>query len=464
MLQFPRFTFIQWIGLLWLLIGTTAVLFIPVRAQDDLHYLGIAWTMLKTHSWLVTYAMDDVQQVDLQKTPLLYWLILSVWHLFGISTYSVKAVIFLIGSACLWITYRFAIEVFPENKKIAELSLVILFGNLLWPQYFGGNIRFEGLVTFFGILYLFFLVKTLQSKSNRNLLAASLSLGICLFSKGGVGLIYYLPLAFLAPYLVKQQLSLGWTVKVLITVGIGLSIPALYLLYIYLNLGSQELNYLLFKQISERVGVHLTLKPVLGFITCFLPLVVLFKWKKLQIDQRVWVLLWQIIFVLVFFVFFVTIPAKRYFIPLCPPIALILAFFLSQNDISERRLKIFALLFGVFIIVNNVSEAFGRSAKHYQNLAFLAQQVKLLQVQEQPVVQFTGHIFSLNLDFLALLPQTLPIILDPAKQSLWLKNHPNGYIIQDCKPEGRAATNCFKIVKNRQIVSLWKEEKSLFIL
>lgn len=462
MTKFFRFSLIQWLWLFWLLMGITAVVFVPLRAQVDIHYLGIAWNMLKTHSWLLTYAIDNSQQVDLEKTPLLYWLILSLWHLLGVSAYSVKFLIFFIGCACSWATYQFALEIFPENKKIAELALLVLLGNLMWPQYFGGNIRFEGLVIFFGLLYLIFLLKNLRSKNTADLLAASVCLGLCLFSKGGVGLLYYLPMAFLAPCLIKQPVSVSWVFKVLLSVVIALIIPALYLIYIYFALGSQELNYLLFKQITTRVGMQFHLGPILGFLAAFLPLVLFFKWKKPKVDQRIMVLLLQIFIISVFFSLFVCIPAKRYFIPLCPLIALILGFFLSQAEISDKRLKVFAVSFGIFMIVSNVFGAFGRSAKHYQNLVLLGQQVKSLQMQGKPVAQFTKHIFSLNLDFIALLPKTLPIILEPQEQAQWLKSHPNSYIIKECNPEDKFSTDCFKLINNREIVSVWQQEKGIF--
>ncbi len=452
-----RPSLIPYFWLLWLLIGITAILFVPVKAQDDLHYLGIAWNMLKTHSWLLTYSMDDAQHVDLEKTPLLYWLILSLWHSIGISAYSVKALIFLIGTACLWVSYRLALEVFPENKKIAELTLIVLLVNLIWPQYFGGSIRFEGLTTLFGILYLIFLVKNLRSKNNAELLAAGIFLGLCLFSKGGVGLLYYLPLAVLAPYLVQQKMDMTWIFKVVISVVIALVIPALYLLFIYFKVGSQELNYLLFKQISNRIGVQFHLELILGFIGCFLPLLMLFKWQKYQSDPRLWVLLFQIIFAIIFFALFVNQPAKRYLIPICPFVALILAYLLSQIEISERRIQIFALVFGIFIMGCNVSGAFGKSARHNQNLALLAKEVRVLQLQDQPVVQFSNHIVSLNLDFLALLPKTLPIIHDSLQQKQWLQNHPNGYVIADCNPADKVAENCFKLIRNNEVVSYWKD-------
>lgn len=443
---------------LWLCLGLTCIAFVPIRPEDELHYLGIAWNMFKAHSWLFTYSMADVQKVDLEKTPLLYWFILAGWHLFGVSDTLAKVVVFIIGSANMGLTYLLARQVFPENARIAWLSLVVLLCNFLWPRYFGSAIRFEGLITVFGLLFLIFLLKYLRDASLAALIAAGLSFGFCLFAKGGVGFIYYLPLAILLPYLRNQQLNFRWILSLAAVMGLALILPGIYLIYVYISLGNTDLHYLLFTQVSQRIGVHFQSKAWLGLMACFLPALALLRCKKPKIDRRILILLISIGCTALFFSMAVSIQAKRYFIPSCPLIAMIIAYCIDQVNSRDRPVLIFAVLFTVALMVNNVMGYAGEVAKYDENLTLLGAEIRALQLKGYPVAQFTGQIRNQNLDFFARLPKDLPIILSLGEQMQWLQIHPHGYRIEDCAPSVKTSPHCYQLKKDSLTVSVWNQQ------
>ncbi len=452
---------INLILILWLLTGIICILFVPVDSDDELHYLGVAWNMYKTHSWLLTYSMADVQRVDLEKTPLLYWFILGGWRLFGVNEIVPKTILFLFGTANLWLTYILAKQIFPENSRIAWVSLLALFCNFLWPRYFGANIRFEGLITFFGLLFLIFLIEYIRNQTMRTFLAASISLGLCLFSKGGVGFIYFLPLAILMPWLLNKDLNFRWILSLTAIIGIALILPALYLIYIYTALGYQKLHYLLFTQISKRVGLHFRFNELIGVIVCFSPLILLVRFKKLNLDKRLLILLVQIFFSILFFSIMVTIQAKRYLIPTYPLIALVLAYLIDQAQSHDRSLMVLAIIFSGVLIINNLIEPFGKTAKFKENLANLGKEVQSLQLNGYPVAQFTPYIRSQNLEFLGRLSKNLPIISDPKDQEQWLQQNPHGFIIEDCD---KTSHHCFQLRKDSIKLSTWNDKKAIYCI
>ncbi len=453
----------KFVVLFWILIGITAVLCVPVRPEGalqylgDLHYLGVAWNMFKSHSWLLTYSASDIHQVDLEKTPLLYWLILPIWHLVGVSTASVKLLMFLIGSACLAASYKLAREIFPENIGVAQLTVVVLIGNFLWSRYFSANIRFEGLVTVFGLVFLIFLIKFILNNSKLWMILAGFWLGMCIFAKGGVGLIYYLPLAFMMPLMFDKNLNLYWIRNFLIIFLLALLPSAIYLVFVYNALGWEDLHYLLFDQVTSRVGLQFHLVNLMGLLVCFAPALFLFSLKKPRFNKKIGILLIQIGFVLVFFTFFVDVQTKRYFIPCCPLIALVLANLLAQVDVTAHRKNLFLLCFGILFSVINVVDYFGMSAKYYRNLALLAGEVRSLQLQNQPIAQFTRSIANQNLDYLGHLPKNLAVIVNPRAQSQWLLANPQGYIIEDCEDSVKKSPHCLQIKRNAQIISAWND-------
>lgn len=458
--RFAGYKLIIWV---WFFIGLTAIIFVPVRPEGalqylgDLHYLGIAWNMFKSHSWLVTYSVSDIHKVDLEKTPLLYWLILPVWHLVGVSTASVKLLIFLLGSACLAVSYQLARKIFPENIRIAQLTIVILLGNFLWTRYFSASIRFEGLVTFFGLVFLIWLIKFIQSQAKHGMMLAGFSLGLCVFAKGAVGLVYYLPLAFMMPVIFNQPVNGRWVKDFFIILLLGLIPSVLYLLFVYVALGGADLKYLLFDQVTARVGFQFHIKTLCAFLLCFAPVGLLINLKAPGFNQKMGIILLQIALVLIFFTIFVDVQTKRYFIPCCPLIALVLAGLLAQMNVSALRIKLFVIAFGLFFSISNVVDYFGASAKYYRNLSLLAAEVRSLQMQDQAIAQFTNNIANQNLDYLGRLPKNLAIVIDAQQQSQWLTQNPLGYVIEDCDESVRKSRHCLQIKRQAQIISVWND-------
>ena len=446
------------IVILWLLLGITCIALVPIEHRDDLNYLGIAWNMFKAHSWLFTYSMADAQKVDLEKTPLLYWLILTSWHIFGVSDVVAKVVIFGIGTAGFWLTYLLARQLFPENPRIAWLSLLVLLCNFLWPRYVGSNIRFEGLVTLFGLLFLIFLLKYLRDYSWAWLAAAGIAFGFCLFAKGGVGFIYYLPVAILLPYLINKPLNLHWLLALIAVVGLALLLPAIYLVYLYVSLGSPDLHYLLVTQVSQRVGLNFQIKTLLGVIACFSPVILLFRFQKPSMDRRILILLIPIFLVFLFFALMVSIQSKRYLIPIFPLMALVIAYLIDQMNRYDRKIMGFAIVFSVVMMVNNVWSCWGEVAKYDKNVTMLGAEIRSLQLQGYPVALFTDQIWYQHLEFLGRLPKDLPTILHPDEQIRWLQKNPHGYLIENCEPSVKISPNCYQLTKDSLTLSVWNQQ------
>jgi 4-amino-4-deoxy-L-arabinose transferase-like glycosyltransferase len=446
--------------ILWLVAGISYICLMPVRANtDQLHYLGIAWNMFKSHHWLLTYAAAESQKVDLEKTPLLYWFILAGWHLFGVSEIWAKVVIFLLGTANFALTYVLTRQIFPENPRIAWLAFTVLMCNFFTLPFFEGVIRFESLVTVFGLLFLVLLLKHIRDQSLWSLLAAGCAFGFCLFAKGGVGFIYYFPLAILLPFLVNKTWKAGWLISLGVTVAIALIIPALFVAYVYLSLGIQEGNYLLFRQISQRTGLYFHIAAPISVLLCFSIWMMLFRFKKPKLDQRILVLAVPIVSVFLFFALFVGIENKRYFIPVCPFIAIIFANLLNQYNDRDKPVLILAMLIGGgMILSNNILDRYSEIVKYKENLTRLAIAVKSLQLQGYPVAQFSENLGRQFLDFLGRLPNELPEIYDAEKQAQWLQDHPHGYVVDDCEKPAKTTPHCFQIKRDGITISLWKEE------
>jgi 4-amino-4-deoxy-L-arabinose transferase-like glycosyltransferase len=441
-MEFSKKT-VFYVLLCWLVLAAAGTAFLSFDQGDELHYLGIAWNMFKAHSWLDTYLATGVP--DFQKTPLLYWPILAGWRLFGVSEVWPRLVTYAIGTANLFLTYLLAEKFFPEKKQVGLLAVLVLICNLYWPE-FCGRVRFEGLVTLFGLASLLCGIHYVQTRQSTTLILTGVLFGFALLAKGACAYIYYLPLLIFLPLLFNQAINKRWMGSLIAVLCIAAAIPGLYLAYIYCHHGMQVLHTLLFDQISQRVKLHFSADVYLILAINLLPVVGLLSYRKVLVDARVLLLLGQVIFTLLFFSMGVNLSAKHYLIPIYPLIAIILAYSVCTQDL--RHALIFA---GVFCLGMSflMFYEFDKKRSIYQNnLVALATKVAQLQRQGYATAQFIGIPGYQNLDFLGRLPNDLLVLTDPSQQKIWLAAHPNGVTITKCSDLSK---DCYLIRKNERL-------------
>ncbi len=305
-------------------------------------YLNEAHSMYENGHFFTTYRGLEH---SLEKTPLLYWPLLCIWAIFGAHLLEVYIYTFIIGWINLFLTWWLAKQLYPNNFRIAWWCVLIMAGNLIWPA-FCRDLRFEGLLTLFGLLFLNIAVKTLLSNKWLNWIGAGICFGLCIFAKGAVGLIFYLPLACALPFIsvnCLENLNLRrWYLQMILCMSLGLLIPIAWLILMYVQYGASVIHYLLYSQITNRVGFNIIRFQSLHFIENLLPwsaaflLVIGRKIRHNFIKKTNIILLTIVVIQLMFFDLFVKMHAPRYFIPVIPTIALILA---SLIDLGWLKLK-----------------------------------------------------------------------------------------------------------------------------
>lgn len=419
----------KWVHLsvLWFILGVFLIFSIPPRRGDPLHYLSVAWGMYKNHVYLATFSGGHL---DLEKTPLFYWPIVGGWHVFGVNNIWPFVYTYLIGWVDLIFTAWLAKQLF-KNPRITWFSVFILVSSLYWPLYFQ-DIRFEGLLVFFGLLFLNFAIKAGVSQKNVYWILSAVTFGFCTFSKGPVSFLYYLPIALCLPLLVEIQHPKRWYLSLILAMLCGLVIPLSWIYFLFVQYGWKAIHYLLFEQISQRVGTSFTI------IYFFLPLcrafVNMFPWAfiyafyilRYRKIERNKLLLWSILIVqALFFGAFVERQALHYLIPLFPFMAILMAECL-QKYITEKECWIIGCL---FLLVFALFQATIRSAK-YQSLEPIAKQLKLIENTGAPIVQFDLRPGYHNFEFLGRLEKEIPIVVGHSSQKEWLKTHASGWVIR----------------------------------
>jgi len=423
------------LSLAWWLFAIMTIYFMPLRKGDELHYLTVAWEMYKNHIYLSTYLGEIL---DLEKTPLLYWPIVAGWHIFGVNDIWPFIYTYLIGWLNLILTGWLARQLFPGSAKNYWLAIIILMTGLYWPTFYD-DIRFEGMTALFGLLFLNLICRTLIEDKFYNWLLAAIAFGLCTFSKGPVAFIYYLPLALLLAYWQKPlEKRISWYLKLASSVGVGLIIPLSWLIIVYFQHDYLAVHYLLFGQISKRVGLHFSLDQSLSFFKNMLPWSLIFvfclikqNWQKSQtlIEKKIIILSLFILFQIIFFSFEVKLQAPHYLIPIYPIAAILMAEIIQRYLNMKHCLQI-AGLFLLGLLIYDLS--WQRPLRNAISLEPASQKIKLLENRNQTVVEFGAGAGYQNFGFLGRLNFLLTIIGDD-KQKDWLTANPNGWIVTTYK-------------------------------
>ncbi len=417
----------KWLNLsiMWFIFGAFLIYVIPPRRGDPLHYLSMAWEMYRNHLYLSTYMGG---RLDLEKTPLFYWPIVGGWHIFGVNNIWPFIYTYIIGWSNLMLTAWLAKQLF-SNIRIAWISVFILITSLYWPLFFQ-DIRFEGLLVLFGMLFLNLVIKAATSGVFYWILAA-ISFGFCTFSKGPVSFIYYLPFVVSLPFFVEIKNLKMWYLKLTVAILSGLIIPLLWLFIVYIQHGMPAINYLLFGQVTQRVGIvyKFLFSPLIrGFIN-------MLPWTLIYIFYLVWhrekltknILIWWVILLIQFLFFgvFVERQALHYLIPLFPIIAILMAPVLNKF-MSDKQ---FWWIGGLFLLALAAYQITLRTTK-YKTLEPIAKQLSLIQQSGAPIAQFGIKPGYQNFQFLGRLKYDIPILVDENIQTEWIKTHSTGWIIE----------------------------------
>lgn len=95
-------------------------------SHDKLKYLSIAWSMAQSGHYLIPM-VNGIPYTD--KPPLLFWLIVSVWHLFGANLFSVQCVINLLLISWALMTRAMYATLFPSDTLGKNVIPYLLIGS-----------------------------------------------------------------------------------------------------------------------------------------------------------------------------------------------------------------------------------------------------------------------------------------------------------------------------------------------
>jgi len=174
---------------LWLVLWGCVTITRPLLPLDETRCVSVAWEMWQSGNLLVPHLNGTPYS---HKPPLLCWLILAGWKLFGVNEWWPRLLAPLFGLGCLFLTSLFARKLWPDKHDIAFNAPHILLGCVLWTL-FTTTVMYDMPVVFFVLLSLLCLYNLASGRVHYLLwVAAGAFLGMGILSKGPVTLIPYI--------------------------------------------------------------------------------------------------------------------------------------------------------------------------------------------------------------------------------------------------------------------------------
>lgn len=329
----------------------------PLLPIDETRCVSVAWEMWQNGNLLVPH-LNGIPYSH--KPPLLFWLILAGWELFGVNEWWPRLLPPLFGLGCLSLTAVFARKLWPDKDDIAFTAPHILLGCILWTL-FTTLVMYDMLVVFFVLSSLLCLHRLASEKGPFLLwIVLGLSLGMGILSKGPVVLLPVAMIAVSAPWWGKNSSIKGhikFYAGVVFSLILAAAISLAWALPAVQSGGPEYAGAILWGQTAGRVvGSFAHERPWWWYIP-LLP-AILFPWtvtpllwrniRKLDLDDS------GIRFCLSWFIpsliIFSMISGKQvyYLLPLFPALALIMGRIIT--DSPARRFDLMPLAIP-FVIV-----------------------------------------------------------------------------------------------------------------
>ena len=425
----------QWLWALPLLILPISAFFFASGLEieaDNLKYMGIAWSMQETGNYLVPFA-NGVPYTD--KPPLLFWMILACWHVFGMNAVGLQCLISLLLGAWIVMTKSTYAVIFPEDnmgKTLLPYLMISSFAVFGYAHFLHVDLFLVTgvLLTNLGIC------KRLHASVSRSSFYIVLGVFIGLFAKGPVIYVFTLLPLFVSTLLNHSYRAHFLKIVGLMIVGTIFFFMA-WVIPAVLMTSHEFLQQILYKQVANRatfVDDKTRFFYLLKLPYLLLPwsLSIVFIRKFSAAVMGVWK---SNVFIIVVIIVGVAVLSffgqKRfwYLLPCIPYCIIILTRFF--NNIERSR-----LIKGVSI---SVALLYMTISPYYFSLIENSYQLKLMKevLREQKnkgdgiAMMFDGGpIYLFN--YLATM-HFIPTLNSATEMQQWLTLHPRGVVIMHAK-------------------------------
>jgi len=350
--------------------------FIGIHDWKSVHHVMEPINFMKTGDYIhprIDYllSIDDTTGIHLCESPLINYMVLVSFLIFGVHTWSARLVPLIFSLLSIFAMYYFGKKFY--NKQIGILS-ALLFSISPLHIYFSGNVQAESVELFFEILLMFYFISIVPTNGKVELekkLIIVFLLLLFIWSKLNALLIMFLPVLAISIYItIRNKNSLLKTGVLFFAFSFGLVI--LFLMIVYSEFYNINDMIVQFKMLSSSM-IQRGLNPhSLSLVSCvkvlmerfFIllgPIVSVFALSQIILDVSqikniekkdfiVYSFLFGVVLSLIAFIGG-TIVHNYYVLPLLPPLSILAAIyfdgiysiFINNKKIAKPLLPFFAV-------------------------------------------------------------------------------------------------------------------------
>lgn len=171
------------------------IIYRPLFPVDETRYLTVAWEMFSKQNWLLPTLNFEPYH---HKPPLLFWLIMGLWSVFGVSQHVAMLAPFLIFMGLLGAVLYLTRSLASDNKTLQKTSILLVIG--CFPLLLYSNlILFDLFLSIFVLIGIASIWNFARTAHIKYLLIFALCIGLGTLTKGPVILLNLLFPVFLLP-------------------------------------------------------------------------------------------------------------------------------------------------------------------------------------------------------------------------------------------------------------------------
>ncbi len=385
-------------ALLWLLLVLASLFVRPPTSLDELKLLAVSWEMWQQDVFLlpVLNGFDNPDQ-----PPLMPWLIMLGWKLFGVNDWWPGLLSALFSLMSLFILGRISAFLWMDQLKMPRYTAYVLLGSWLWVYFLTVSLA-DNMLTFFTLLGLYGILRAWRYTTRTGWFIFGFATGCAVLSNGVVSLLYTMPVALFGPIWAGREHALRWgrwyiDIVTGLTVGIGLVALWGVVIMIEVEQGMAIARDHLLGALPSEISLFSSSRPMYWYLI-LLPVAILpwIAWPLLysrlrQIKNRppaiglIFCLVWIVPALLVLSMLGPRQP--QFLLPLLPAFALMISYLLFNEELIDHGEKRFSMSLILPMILLGTALAV---APLLQDQAWVPQAMKTLSPMVGAVIAVFG--------------------------------------------------------------------------
>jgi len=218
-----------------------AIYFRPLMIIDETRYISVAWEMYNSGNYLVPQL--NGMPYD-HKPPLLFWLIVTIWHTFGVSENLVRFIPFIFASGVVVLGYKIYKLLWSKDTYGASIFPYIGVGVVIF-SFYSTLLMFDIMLSFWVALSIYAGIKAILDDKLSSYALLAFAIGFGILAKSPVVLVHLLPLYIFASFWAPKRVKLSFYIKGFLAVLIGIAIALIWAIPAA-KLGGDEFAYGIF--------------------------------------------------------------------------------------------------------------------------------------------------------------------------------------------------------------------------